>query len=225
MAGPWQMLPVPGPGQPAWSYQQSIACGSLCWAWVYAEGTRVHPMAGFYQHQAWECVGCLRALRDPPLLLGSITDIASSCTLQRPGINSTGWGNRDSWRWGIASPQADVAQMGVLCLRKMASAVWGMTQHRDPGGYSSALSPEPPTPDSPHTSLVHSAHPLLEPRICGCKWYFVNWPFKRLYASLAISPWQTETLLLLTAGGYGFPFLVLVLQAGEPSLGVEIQNF
>ena len=33
----------------------------------------------------------------------------------------------------------------------------------------SLLSPEPPAPDSPHTSLVHSALPLLEPRVSGCK--------------------------------------------------------
>ena len=33
----------------------------------------------------------------------------------------------------IASPQTDAIWRGVLCLRKMASAVWGMSQHRDPG--------------------------------------------------------------------------------------------
>ena len=36
----------------------------------------------------------------------------------------------------IASPQAVTIQKGVHCLRKMASAAWGMTQHRDPGDYS-----------------------------------------------------------------------------------------
>ena len=63
----------------------------------------------------------------------------------------------------------------------------------------SVLSPELPTPNSPQTSLVHSALPLLEPRVNGCKRNFVHWPFKRLSASSAVSPWQIETLLLFTA--------------------------
>ena len=63
----------------------------------------------------------------------------------------------------------------------------------------SLLSPKPPAPHY-HVSLVHSALPLLEPRVSGCKQNFVCWPFKRLSAFPAISPWQTETLLLFTAG-------------------------
>ena len=43
----------------------------------------------------------------------------------------------------IASPQAWRA---VLCLRKMASAVWGMTQHRDPGGCSFSSLPRATNP-------------------------------------------------------------------------------
>ena len=62
----------------------------------------------------------------------------------------------------------------------------------------SVLSPEPPVPDSPHTSLVLSGLPLLEPRVSGCKRNFVQWPLKRLSASPVISLWWTEILLLLT---------------------------
>ena len=61
--------------------------------------------------------------------------------------------------------QADATWRGVLCHRKMASAVWGMNQHRDSGGCSSLLSPEPPP-----QPLVHFALILLEPRVSGFKW-------------------------------------------------------
>ena len=69
----------------------------------------------------------------------------------------------------IASPQADATWRGVLYQRQMATAVWEMTQHRDPGGCSFSFLPEAPTPDCPQASLVHSALPLLEPRVNGCK--------------------------------------------------------
>ena len=36
----------------------------------------------------------------------------------------------------IASPQADATWRGVLYQRQMATAVWEMTQHRDPGSCS-----------------------------------------------------------------------------------------
>ena len=79
----------------------------------------------------------------------------------------------------------------------------------------SVLSLETPDPDSLHTSPVYSALPLLEPRVSGCKWNFVLWPFKRLSAFLAVSPWQTEILLLFTAECYlgSFP-----ASGGEPNL-------
>ena len=65
------------------------------------------------------------------------------------------------------------------------------------------LSPEPPTPDSPQVSLVHSVLSLPEPRVSGCKQnYMCFWPFKRLSECPAVSLWQTETLLLFTAGCY-----------------------
>ena len=56
----------------------------------------------------------------------------------------------------------------------------------------SVLSPEPLAPDSPHASLVHSALPLPEPRVSGCKQNFVHCPFKRLSAFLAISSCQQK---------------------------------
>ena len=66
----------------------------------------------------------------------------------------------------------------------------------------SALSSEPPAPDSPHEPLVHSALPLLEPTVSGCKRNLVWWPFKWLFASPTASPWQTETPLFFTARCY-----------------------
>ena len=78
--------------------------------------------------------------------------------------------------------------------------------------------PEPPYPDSPQVSLVHSALPLPELRVSIYKQNFVHWPFKRLSVSLAISPWHTETLLLFTAACYLCFFPALVPWAGVPSL-------
>ena len=66
----------------------------------------------------------------------------------------------------------------------------------------SVHSPDPPTPGSPQAFLVHSSLCLPEPRVSGCKWGFVHWPFKRLFESPAVSLWQTETLQLFTAGCY-----------------------
>ena len=108
----------------------------------------------------------------------------------------------------VAVPQADASQTGVLCLRKMASAAWGMTQHKDPGGCSFSSLSRAPTLDSTsridslHTPLVHPALHLLEPGLSGCNRDFVCWLFKRLSASPAISLWQVETPLLFTAGYY-----------------------
>ena len=112
---------------------------------------------------------------------------------------TTGWGRVMPAGGDIASPQGDATWRGLLCLRKMASAVWGMTQHRDPGSCSFSSLPEPPTPDSLQASLDHSALPLPEPRVTGFTRKFVSWPFKRLSESPEVSPWQTETLLLFTA--------------------------
>ena len=50
-----------------------------------------------------------------------------------------------------------------------------------------ALSPEQQTPVSPHVTLVHSALPVLEPRVSGCDQDFVHWLFKGMLMSLAVS--------------------------------------
>ena len=95
----------------------------------------------------------------------------------------------------------------------------GMTQHRDPGvSFFSSL----PRANNPRLSLGISGPlwiPLQELRLSGCKWNFMHWPFKRLSQSLAISPRQTETLLLFTAECYLGSFLALVLKSGELSFG------
>ena len=80
-----------------------------------------------------------------------------------------------------------------------------MTQHRDPSGcsfssLSRATSPRLSCVSSP--LCLHSALPLPEPRVRGCKWNFVCWPFKSLSESPAVSPWQREPLLLFKAGCY-----------------------
>ena len=64
------------------------------------------------------------------------------------------------------------------------------------------FSPQSPTPDSPHISVVHPALPLLVSRVSGYKQNFMHWSFKRLSLSLAISSWWTETLLLFTTVCY-----------------------
>ena len=46
----------------------------------------------------------------------------------------------------------------------MASAVQGMTEHRNMEADCSAVSTQPPTQDSPHAALVCFALPPLEPR-------------------------------------------------------------
>ena len=83
----------------------------------------------------------------------------------------------------------------------------------------SVLSPEPATPESLQVSLVNSSLCLPEPRVNGCKQNFLCWPYNSLSASPAISPWQTETLLLFTGGYFLRSFPVVVLQARQPNLG------
>ena len=93
----------------------------------------------------------------------------------------------------------------------MASAVWGMTQQKDPGGYYFSSVPKASNPRFLQVSLVHFALPLLDPNLSDCKQNFVHWPFKRLSEFPAIFPWKTEILLLFTAGCYLGSFPVLVL--------------
>ena len=134
-------------------------------------------------------------------MLNLITDKTSKST-QQPALSTTGWVRVIPAGGAIASPQADVTGRGLFCQSKMTPAVWGVTQHRDPGSCSFNSLPKATIPDSPHATLIHSALPLLESRVSGCKWNFVDWPFKRLSISPALSPWQTEALLLYTGGYY-----------------------
>ena len=99
----------------------------------------------------------------------------------------------------IASTQADATQTGVLCLRKMASAVLGMTQHRDPGSCSFSF-----LPDTPQVSIVHSVLPLSKFMVSGCK-QFVH--FKSLSGTPAVSLLQRDTPLLFTDRCYLSSFL------------------
>ena len=71
-----------------------------------------------------------------------------------------------SWGGAIVSPQAAAAQRGVVCLSRMAAAIWGLAQHWDAGATLSVLSPKPPSPVSPQVFLVHSALPLLPGIYC-----------------------------------------------------------
>ena len=107
----------------------------------------------------------------------------------------------------LASPQAHATWRGLLCLNKMATAIWGGLSTGSLVSVPSVLSPEPPTSDS-QASLVYSALPVPEPRQVAANEIFAIGPLR---GSLfpAISPWQTEPLLPFTAGCYLRSFLAL----------------
>ena len=85
----------------------------------------------------------------------------------------------------------------------------------------SVLSTEPPAPDTPKASLFHSTLPLLEPRICDCKWNFVHWSLKRFSDSLGISPWQTETLRLSQLDVICVPFGLWSCRLWSPAWALD----
>ena len=85
----------------------------------------------------------------------------------------------------------------------------------------SVLSPKPPTADSTQVSLVHSALPFPAPRVNGSKRNFLCWPFNRLSASPAISPWPIEPLLLFTTGCYLGSFWLWCYRLGSPAWGLD----
>ena len=151
------------------------------------------------------------------LVVKLINEIASNCN-QQPGLSITGWGRVTLVGGAIASPQADATWRGVLCLRKMASAVWGMTQHRDPGGCSFSSCPRA---TNPRLFRSVSALPLLEPRVRDCKWNFLCWPIKRLSVFPVVSPWQRENLLLFTDGCYWVPYWLWCCRLGSPAWGSD----
>ena len=79
------------------------------------------------------------------LLVKLIHDIASSCD-QQPCLRSIGWGRVIPVSEAVASLQHDAIQRGVICLRKMVSAVWGMTQPWNPGSCSFSSLPRTTNP-------------------------------------------------------------------------------
>ena len=117
----------------------------------------------------------------------------------------------------------------------MASSLWGMTQPGILVAVPSVLSPEPPSTDPPQESLAHSALPLLEFRVSSCKRNFVHWPFKRLSASPAVSPWQIVTrcfwqlvtfwLWCCTLGRPSWGLGPTLLRGNSMAAEISLQNF
>ena len=70
----------------------------------------------------------------------------------------------------IVSPQAVAAQRGVVCLSRMAAAIWVMTQHWDLSGYSLSSLPKAP---------ISSLYTSISSPLCFC--------FARDLPSVAIS--------------------------------------
>ena len=139
-----QMLLVTGPGQPFWSEQWSTICGShsagpVC---VWRE-PGCAPRLAFTITGPWG--RSAKISQRSALVVKLINDVAWSCN-QQSGLSITGWGRVIPVGGAIASPQADVIWRRVLCLRKMASPVWGMTQHRDPGSCSFSSLPRATNP-------------------------------------------------------------------------------
>ena len=106
----------------------------------------------------------------------------------------------------------------------MASAAWGMTQHRDPGDYS--FIPLPWAINHRLFSSISNTLPffLLEPRVSGCKQNCIFWPLKRLSESPTVSPLQTQTLLLFIAGCYLVPFWFWCCRLGSPPWGLYLSG-
>ena len=99
------------------------------------------------------------------------------------GMTSTGWGDRESrsdyyispgWchKEGSSPPKKDgFGNIGEELSTEVLAAV------------SSALSPEPQTPACPHPTPFCFILSLPDTRVSGCKWDFMNWPFKRVPVS------------------------------------------
>lgn len=81
----------------------------------------------------------------------------------------------------------------------------------------SALSPEPPTPDSPYVTLII---PLGESKVSVYKQNLVQCLFKGVPVFLAISPCQTERLVLFTGRCYVGTFSSSFTLAWGAQLGV-----
>ena len=73
----------------------------------------------------------------------------------------------------ISSPQEDAPWRELLCLRRMAVAVWGMTQHRHPGGWPFSFLPRVSNP----RLSSHSCSPHCPPSArTQVKWLQMNPP-------------------------------------------------
>ena len=107
----------------------------------------------------------------------------------------------------------------MLCLRKVASTILGLTQYRNPASYSSSSLPRATNPRLSSSISSPLCLPFEQPRVSGWKWNFVVWPFKRFSEPPAVTPRQTDSLLLFTSGCYLGSFHALVLKAREPNLG------
>ena len=68
-----------------------------------------------------------------------------TCTLQS-GLNPIGWGRIPPVVGVIVLSQAAAAWRGVVCQNRMVPAIWGMTQHQDPSGYSLSSLPKASIP-------------------------------------------------------------------------------
>ena len=64
----------------------------------------------------------------------------------------------------IVSRQAAASCRGVVCLSRISAAVWGLTQHQDPSGYSLSSLPKASVSSPLCPSLS-----LPEPQVSGCK--------------------------------------------------------
>ena len=85
----------------------------------------------------------------------------SLCT-QQSGLSTIGPAESLlGWRI-LFSPQAAAAPRGMVCLSTMAAAVWGMSQHWDPGVYSLSSRPKLQSLVSLLASPVHSAPCLCQ---------------------------------------------------------------
>ena len=79
----------------------------------------------------------------------------------------------------VVSPHATAVWRGVLCLSRVVAAIWVMTQHQDPGGYSLSSLPKASVPSL--SSGV--SNPLCPPHLCWSPGLAANkhWPYLFIY--------------------------------------------
>ena len=162
-----------------------MLCGSLCWAWVCVKRTNLCTKADFYEHQDLGRVTCsLKSLKDLPspasFLLGLSSESASISTTEQ-SLSAT----RIPAGGTVAYPQADATWRGEFCLRKLAPASWGMTQHGDPDGW-----PFTYLPRATYPRLFSHCSSLFCPSSAGAQGKWLQTKFCVLSVSLAVSPYQ-----------------------------------